>query len=185
MTSLADFRRPILVAGEVFDGKCQAFRMDGGQGVPLDMRALVQLESSCKCLGYFCRSADNVALVDSIDCKREWDEAANAAAYLTGAQLRAHADALVGFKVSAKTFASMLILCRLAASSGEGNLHREIQRAVRDGKYVLWLVVCNDVSPGDARELDNLRVRLQQWLHGVIRVEILRRNDLRKKYPAD
>lgn len=185
MTSLADFRRPILVAGEAFDDKCQAFRMDGGQDVPLDMRTPAQLGPSCKCLGYFCRSADEVALVDSIDCKREWEEAANTAAYLTGPQLRAHAAALVGFKVSAKAFASVLILCRVAASSGEGNLHREIRCVVRDGKYVLWLVVCNDVSSGDDRELDNLRVRLQQWLHGVIRVEILRRNDLREKYPAD
>ena len=182
MISLVDFQRPIHVAGKALSDECLAFRMNGEQDVPLDMRELVQLDVR-ECIGYFCQVEDGIALVGDVDLKYENDQASHQTGYLVGVNLRTHANALVAWKISAQACTSMLLLCRLATCRRERKLCREVWREIGDKEYVLWLVVYNEVAPQDTRELDNIRVQLLQWLRGILKdVTVIRSSDFAEHF---
>ena len=189
MTSLADFRRPILVAGKPLDSGATAYRMDGGkrdEKCP-DMRGFAKL-GTANCCDYFLPVGDAVVLIEESQLLRQMLESiAPGFSYLSEGDLLNFAVQRFKWENRLKVYCSMLLLCRLASSADEARLRDEVREETRIGRYDFWLVISDEVGPDDERILDNMTDDLQTELRGLLskkgirEVKVLRRAELESR----
>ena len=189
MTSLAEFLRPIRVAGKPLGDGFLAYRMDGGERdeeCP-DMRKFAGLGES-DCCDYFLPAGDAVVLMEESQLFRQMrEDIGGRFAYLGAEDLRDFSVQEFKRANRLKVYASMLALCRLASSEKAAELRDEVREKTRAGLYDFWLVVGDEVGAEDERALqsmtDELRIELRGLLsrEGVRNVKVLRASELERE----